>query len=328
MLREKLITTLMWSVVLIAAALLGDYSINVVLLHDYAGFTPLTTVTLSTIITVPTVFAFVNGRYNLKKARDEYHSARDAAISANLTKTQFLANMSHELRTPLNAILGFSELLTLDAYADKRAEYAALIHESGTHLLGLVNDLLDLSRIEAGRMELQYETLNLRALTDECATIVGPRAHERAVTLLRTIDPTLPLVIADRRAMKQILLNLLTNAIKFNHPGGTVELFARVEESGELLFGVEDDGAGIADEDQARVFERFGQGRHDIQTPEKGTGLGLPIVKGLVEAHGGRVFLESRYGSGTRVSVWFPATRLEPIFIAPEHRRPGRTATG
>ena len=152
MFREKLITTLLWSAVLIAAALLGDYSINVVLLHDYAGFTPLVTLSLSTIITIPTVFAFVNGRLNLRKARDEFHSARDAAISANLTKTQFLANMSHELRTPLNAILGFSELLTLDAYAGKRAEYAALIHESGAHLLGLVNDLLDLSRIEAVRM--------------------------------------------------------------------------------------------------------------------------------------------------------------------------------
>jgi two-component system cell cycle sensor histidine kinase PleC len=328
MFREKLITTLLWSAVLIAAALLGDYSINVVLLHDYAGFTPLVTLSLSTIITIPTVFAFVNGRLNLRKARDEFHSARDAAISANLTKTQFLANMSHELRTPLNAILGFSELLTLDAYAGKRAEYAALIHESGAHLLGLVNDLLDLSRIEAGRMELHWETLNLRALTDECATIVEPRAREGAVTLVRAIDPTLPLVIADRRAMKQILLNLLSNAIKFNHPGGSVELFARVEKSGELLFGVEDDGAGIADEDQARVFERFGQGRHDIHTPEKGAGLGLPIVKGLVEAHGGRVALESRYGSGTRVTVWFPAKRLEAIFIPSEHRQPSRAATG
>ena len=327
MFREKLITTLMWSVVLIAAALLGDYSINVVLLHDYAGFTPLTTATLSTIITIPTVFAFVNGRYNLKKARDEFHSARDAAINANLTKTQFLANMSHELRTPLNAILGFSELLTLDAYADKRAEYAALIHESGAHLLGLVNDLLDLSQIEAGRMKLHCETLNLRLLIDECAVIMEPRAREGRVAVVLAIDPALPLVIADSRAMKQILLNLITNAIKFNHPGGSVEMFANLEKSGELVFGVTDDGAGIAEEDQARVFERFGQGRHDIQIPEKGTGLGLPIVKGLVEAHGGSVSLESRYGSGTRVSVRFPATRLEPIFIPPEHRQSSRAAT-
>jgi two-component system cell cycle sensor histidine kinase PleC len=131
---------------------------------------------------------------------------------------------------------------------------------------------------------------------------------------MRRIAPDLPHAFADRRALKQIVLNLLTNAIKFTRRGGTVEMFARLTNSGELLFGVKDDGIGIAEEDQARVFERFGQGRHDVASADEGSGLGLPIVKGLIEAHGGRVTLQSELGEGTCVSVWMPRERL----IGPE----------
>jgi signal transduction histidine kinase len=149
MFKEKLIRTLLWSAIPIAGAMLVDYAITIALLHDYRAYTPLVTLCIATIVTLPTAYALVSGRVNLRKAHDDLAVARDAAIGANQTKTQFLANMSHELRTPLNAILGFSELLELDVFAGKRAEYARLIHNSGAHLLDLINDLLDLSRIEA-----------------------------------------------------------------------------------------------------------------------------------------------------------------------------------
>src|ERR1700691_1000838 len=160
MVREKLISTLLWSILPIAAAMLADYGITIALLHDPKGYTPLVTLCIAIVVTLPTTYALVSGRLNLRKARDDLAAARDIAIRANLTKTQFLANMSHELRTPLNAILGFSELLALDAYAGKRVEYADLIHKSGAHLLDLINDLLDLSRIEAGKFELHSAAIN------------------------------------------------------------------------------------------------------------------------------------------------------------------------
>jgi PAS domain S-box-containing protein len=242
----------------------------------------------------------------LRRARDDLAAARDAAIEASRTKTNFLANMSHELRTPLNAIIGFAELLSMNGFADRRAEYAQLIQGSGTHLLGLVNDLLDLSRIEAGKLELQSEIVSVERLFDECLTIVGPRARERSLKVVSNCEHPLPNVFGDKRALRQILLNLLTNAIKFTDAGGIVEAFARLEPSQEFAFGVRDNGVGIAAEDQQRVFERFGQARHDVASTEMGTGLGLPIVRGLAEAHGGRVTLESRPAHGTCVTVWLP----------------------
>jgi cell cycle sensor histidine kinase DivJ len=240
----------------------------------------------------------------LRRARDDLAAARDAAIEASRAKTNFLANMSHELRTPLNAILGFAELLSINGFAERRVEYAQLIHGSGTHLLGLVNDLLDLSRIEAGKLELQNEVVCMERLIDECLTTVGPRARNGALKLVTNLERPLPKVFGDRRALCQILLNLLANAIKFTDRGGSVEVFARSSE--EFAFGVRDSGVGIAAEDQQRVFERFGQARHDVASAEKGTGLGLPIVRGLTEAHGGRVTLESCVGQGTSVTVWLP----------------------
>ncbi len=248
----------------------------------------------------------------LRKAYDDLGEARDAAIEANRTKTNFLANMSHELRTPLNAILGFSELLSLDAFAGRRVEYAKLIHSSGKHLLGLVSELLDLSRIEAGKTDLQFGIVRMESLIDDCLTTVGPIGRAGQIDLRRNIEPHLPDVFADRRALTQMMLNLLTNAIKFTRPGGAVEAFAKVATSGEFVFGVVDNGVGIAQDDQARMFERFGQARHDVAHVERGTGLGLPIVKGLAEAHGGRVTLESEPAAGTTVTVWLPVSCIRP----------------
>lgn len=218
--------------------------------------------------------------------------------------------MSHELRTPLNAILGFSELLASDIFAGKRVEYAHLIHSSGTHLLDLVNDLLDLSRIEAGKLELHSEILNLEELIEEGAKTVEPRARASKLQLIRTVEQGMPHVRGDRRALKQVLLNLLTNAVKFSKPGGSVEVFASLVLSGGLAFGVRDNGVGIAEEDQVRVFERFERARHDVTDAQEGTGLGLPLAKGLVEAHGGRIEMESRIGQGTCVTVWLPRERV------------------
>jgi len=310
MFREKLLTTLIWSAVPIAGAMLADYAITILLLHAWQSYTPLITLSVAIVVSLPVCYALVSGRIELRHARDALSAARDTAVSANQMKTLFFANVSHELRTPLNAIIGFSELLALDAFAAKRREYADLIHSSGTHLLGLVNDLLDLARIEAGKFELRAESVSLEELIGECARTVEVRARESGIGLMRRVAPELPHALADRRALKQILLNLLTNAIKFTRRDGTVEMFARLTSSGELAFGVKDDGIGIADEDQACVFERFGQGRHDVAGADEGTGLGLPIVKGLIEAHGGRVSLESRLGEGTCVTVTLPRDRL------------------
>lgn len=240
---------------------------------------------------------------------------RDQAEAASVAKSQFLANMSHELRTPLNAILGFSELIASGMFekdAERLREYAAMINSSGRHLLTLINDILDLAKIEAGRWTLEEAEIDLCAIAEDTLQLVAWRAKDNDAGLENRIDPATPLLYGDARALKQILLNLLSNAVKFTPPHGRISVFAGRGEDGTLVFGVEDTGVGIAPEDIARVFESFGQGKHDITLAEKGTGLGLAIVKGLARAHGGDVRLESRIGRGTRVSVVIPAARVRP----------------
>ncbi len=249
----------------------------------------------------------------LARSKAESDRAREHAEAASRAKSQFLANMSHELRTPLNAILGFSEMITSRIFSnvpEKQYEYAGLIHSSGHHLLTLINDILDLAKIESGSWTLREKDVALRALIEDVCTMVGPRATAGGCELVTEIDADLPLVVCDERAMMQMLLNLTSNAVKFTPPGGRITLFAHLETNGEICLGVSDTGVGIAAEDQARVFEDFGQGRHDVVTNDKGTGLGLPIVKGLVEAHNGRITLESRSGEGTTVTLHLPASRI------------------
>ena len=311
MLREKLIATMAWSALCVAGAMLADYLVTVVILNDRANYTPLITLVVATLVTIPTSYVLISSRIDLRRTRDELAAARDAAVNANRTKTQFFANMSHELRTPLNAILGFSELLALEVFASRREEYAHLIHNAGTHLLSLVNDLLDLSRIEAGKLELRLEPLDLSALMDECAETIAVRARKRGLKLVQNIEVELPHIEADTRAIRQIVLNLLTNAVKFSRPNGVIELFARATPEGMVAFGVRDEGVGIAKDEQAHVFERFAQAR-ESKSAEKGSGLGLPIVRGLVEAHGGRVEMRSRLNLGTTVTVTLPALRVIP----------------
>jgi len=241
-------------------------------------------------------------------------AASDAALvraeAASRSKSEFLANMSHELRTPLNAILGFSEMISSGASKpEKHIEYAGIIHESGYLLLALINDILDLAKIESGGLSLRETNVDLAALIVESARLMAAKAKAGGLTIERDVPANLPMFYADERALKQVLLNLLSNAVKFTQAGGTISVFARIEKDGGLAFGVRDTGLGIAEDDLARVFQSFGQGRHDVVTLDKGTGLGLPIVKGLIEAHGGTVTLESEVGIGTCVTVYLPASR-------------------
>ncbi len=251
----------------------------------------------------------------LVMAKLESDRGREQAEAASLAKSQFLANMSHELRTPLNAILGFSEMIASRIFEkdpERNVEYAQLVNSSGKHLLALINDILDLAKIEAGRWKLEESELDLHRVAEDALQFVAWRAKDTNAALVNGINPGLELVYGDERAIKQILLNLLSNAVKFTPEQGTVTAFAQRAEDGGMLLGVMDTGVGIAAEDQGAVFDSFGQGRHDVAMVDKGTGLGLAIVKGLVEAHGGRIDLESQVGKGTRVTVHLPAVRVRP----------------
>ena len=249
----------------------------------------------------------------LARSKSQSEKALKRAEAANRAKSEFLANMSHELRTPLNAIIGFSEMIHSRAFgtnAEKNVEYGLIIHQSGHHLLALINDILDLAKIEAGGLGLRESQFDLVHLIDECVGLMQSRADTGDVALHREPVSGPVNVWADERSLRQIVLNLLSNALKFTAAGGCVSAFLRIEPDGTISFGVTDTGYGIREEDIARVFENFGQGRHDVATPDKGTGLGLPIVKGLAQAHGGDVDLKSRVGEGTCVTVTLPAGRL------------------
>jgi signal transduction histidine kinase len=239
-------------------------------------------------------------------------NSRAAAVSANETKSRFLANMSHELRTPLNAILGFSEIIYTRLFGDsveRYSDYARDIHASGRRLLALIDDILDLSRIEAGKLEFFDVCLELSAQIDAAVRLVEARAAAKSVRLVVESDASIR-IFADERALQQILVNLLTNAVKFTEVQGEVRVRVYREVDGSTIIVVEDTGIGINPADMSHVFESFGQARHDIApTDERGTGLGLPIVKGLVEAHGGTFTIESEVDIGTRAIVSFPPER-------------------
>jgi signal transduction histidine kinase len=229
--------------------------------------------------------------------------------AASRHKSEFLANMSHELRTPLNAILGFSEVLAERMFGEvneKQAEYLQDILSSGRHLLSLINDILDLSKVEAGRLELELGRFYLPTALDNALTLVRERATRHGITLTQHVDVDAGDIVADERKVKQILLNLLSNAVKFTPEGGRVDLTATAAE-GVITIGVSDTGIGIAPEDQAAIFEEFRQvGRDDTRTQE-GTGLGLTLAKKFVELHGGRIWVQSHVGQGSMFSFTLPA---------------------
>ncbi|WP_169816580.1 PAS domain-containing sensor histidine kinase [Rhodovibrio salinarum] len=250
----------------------------------------------------------------LKRQERELIAARERAELANKSKTEFLANMSHELRTPLNAVIGFAEVIEGELLGPlgnpKYQSYAGDIRESGQHLLNLINDILDHAKIEAGRRELHEEWLLLPDLIKGTVRLVRERAVDRNLTLNVLPADELPRVFADQRGLKQILLNLLTNAIKFTPEGGEVTVGVQASGNG-VWIEVTDTGIGIASEDIDKAMSPFGQANNWLTRQHEGTGLGLALCKQLAELHGGRLDLESELERGTRVRVTLPAERLE-----------------
>ena len=250
----------------------------------------------------------------LEEAKGNSDEARRRAEEANLAKSRFLATMSHELRTPLNAIMGFSEVMKNEVFGPHALpsyrDYSHDIHESGQHLLTLINEILDLSRIEAGRYELTEEALQLAWIVAEACHMVALRAKAKSQSLREVIDPSLPRLWADERAVRQIVLNVLSNAIKFTPPGGEILVKVGWTSSGGQYVMVKDSGPGIPEEEIPIVMSSFGRGSLAIKTAEQGSGLGLPIVKGLVDLLGGGFQIRSQPREGTEVIVTFPGSRV------------------
>jgi two-component system, cell cycle sensor histidine kinase PleC len=250
----------------------------------------------------------------LEQAKLNSDEARRRAESANLAKSRFLATMSHELRTPLNAILGFSEVMKGELFGPHGVpaykEYSSDIHASGQHLLMLINEILDLSRVEAGRYELNEEPVSLPDVVQECRRLLSMRAKSRNLVITETLDNELPRIWADERAVRQVTLNLLTNAIKFTPQGGSIVIKVGWTRNGGQYLSIQDTGPGIPPEEIPIVLSSFGRGSLANKNAEEGTGLGLPIVKGLVELHGGQFRLTSKLRQGTEAVVIFPPERV------------------
>jgi two-component system cell cycle sensor histidine kinase PleC len=272
----------------------------------------------------------------LEQSKAISDEARLRAEEANHAKSRFLATMSHELRTPLNAILGFSEIMRteiLGPHANPTyKEYANDIHQSGQHLLNLISEILDISRIEAGRYELREAPVNLPEVVEDCHRLMRLRAENKRLKIVESFEAYLPQLWADERAIRQICLNLLSNAIKFTPAGGTITLKVGRTPTGGQFLSVKDTGPGIPENEIPRVLSSFGQGSLAHQTAEGGTGLGLPITKGLTELHDGTFELKSKLRYGTEVVIAFPKKRVmealprvpEPAEIKAE--QPGATA--
>ena len=247
-----------------------------------------------------------------KRAEEELTSAKKAAENASSQKSDFLAKMSHEIRTPLNAIIGFSEVMMEERFGpvgnDRYKEYLRDIHVSGTHIMSLVNDLLDLSKIEAGKLELTFEAVGLNDVVRECAALMQPQANRERIIIRTSLSSSLPPVVADNRSLRQIILNLLSNAVKFNSAGGQVIVSTLYEESGEVVLRVRDTGQGMSEGDIVKAMEPFRQ----LSTSRTGggTGLGLPLTKALVEANRASFQIDSTPGQGTMIQITFPSTRV------------------
>ncbi|MDE1968711.1 MAG: hybrid sensor histidine kinase/response regulator [Alphaproteobacteria bacterium] len=254
-------------------------------------------------------------RYAMERNRVEAQlvETKNAAEAASRAKTEFLANMSHELRTPLNAIIGFSEILKQEPLGPlghpSYRDYVRDVYESGVHLLHIINDILDLSKIEVGKLTLSETPVDLREAIESCMRIVRERADNGGIALVAELAPDLPTFNADERMVKQVLLNLLSNAIKFTPPGGSVRIIARVDDADGLIVQVVDTGIGIAAADIERALQPFEQIDSSLHRKYQGTGLGLPLARSMSELHGGRFAIESTVGQGTTVTVHFPPER-------------------
>jgi two-component system cell cycle sensor histidine kinase PleC len=296
-------------------ATLHDYILAVMALTAEAYFSLLAyrlySTTLATLEARAEKDALIGELEQSKSISDE---ARRRAETANIAKSRFLAQMSHELRTPLNAILGFSEVMKGEIFGAHAVpmykDYSADIHSSGVHLLNLINEILDLSRIEAGRYELNEEAVSLNRVVEDCHHLLKLRAGNRGITIHEMFEPDLPRLWADERAVRQICLNLLSNAIKFTPQGGEIWLKVGWTASGGQYMSVKDTGPGIPEEEIPIVLASFGQGSNSIKSAEQGAGLGLPIAKNLIDLHGGTFTLKSKLRIGTEVIVTFPPERV------------------
>ncbi len=262
----------------------------------------------------------------LRRAEAASRAAHQAADLANRAKSEFLANMSHELRTPLNAIIGFSEILAAETFGPiESLQYRGYIKDildSGTHLARLIGDILDGAKVEAGRLELDEGIVDVAAGIESCVRLMAEPAENGKVDIAVELPPRLPALYADERKIHRILLNLMSNAVKFTPPGGTVTVTAGIDGDGRLFLAVADTGIGIANEDLGKVMAPFGQVASALTRGHQGAGLGLPLTKAMVELHGGFLDLESQPNVGTTVTVHLPAERLRPAIdpAAPSER--------
>lgn len=250
----------------------------------------------------------------LEVANSMSDEARRRAEESNLAKSRFLASMSHELRTPLNAILGFSEVMSGEVLGpmenESYKEYVGDIHRSGQHLLNLINEILDLSRIEAGRYELNEAALALADIAEDCIALVQLKARSKNIQIVEAFEPNLPMIWADEKSMRQVILNLLSNAVKFTPSGGEIRVKIGWTAGGGQYLAIKDNGPGIAEEEIPIVLSAFGQGSVAIKSAEQGTGLGLPIVQAILAKHGGEFVLKSKLREGTEGIAILPRQRV------------------
>ena len=252
--------------------------------------------------------------HDREAAHEALRVAKEEAEAANHAKSGFLATMSHELRTPLNAIIGFSEMMMREVLGPLGKEqyraYVGDIHASGTHLLQIINDILDLSKAEAGKIELAEDVFDLRDIMRSVGQLTIGRIHDAGLTQDVDLPDDLPPICGDERKTKQVLLNLITNSVKFTPPGGSIAISARWAPDTGLAITVTDTGIGIPETDLERVLKPFEQVDSSLARQQQGTGLGLPLVKAIMELHGGRLELKSTLGTGTQVTVIFPPERV------------------
>jgi two-component system, cell cycle sensor histidine kinase PleC len=250
----------------------------------------------------------------LEVAKSMSDEARRRAEEANLAKSRFLASMSHELRTPLNAILGFSEVMSTEVLGPLNnpvyKEYTSDIHRSGQHLLNLINEILDLSRIEAGKYDLSEDSVHLVDIAEDCIGMVQLRARAKNITIAEQVEGGMPAVWADEKALRQVILNLLSNAVKFTSQGGEIIVKAGWTAGGGQYVSIKDNGPGIPEEEIPIVLSAFGQGSIAIKSAEQGTGLGLPIVQAILAKHNGEFILKSKLREGTEAIAILPAKRV------------------